>query len=139
MKYAIYKSKVGLRYIEYIDSKVGIKYYPYIKEEYLPVVINSVGGFHSFEEEYEKQQGFLRIVEVNGQEIPLSLEEMFPVNSKEFEYGWIDPEGNSYSTEHEGHHKAASHICEKFNFIGYNPERLLEEKDNVLAALQYGE
>ena len=54
MKFAIYKNKVGLRAVEYADTPEAICRFPYIKEEYLPVIINSVGGYTPFDMEIEK-------------------------------------------------------------------------------------
>lgn len=128
IKYAIYKSKVGLRSVEYADCKRAIRDYPYIKEKYLPVIINSMGGYTSFNLEYEKQNGFLEIIEIDEDKEPLSREQRYPKNSPEFEYGWISPEGETYNTGYEGHSSSAKAICEEIGYDAYTAERVLEEK-----------
>jgi hypothetical protein len=128
IKYAIYQGKIGLWAIEYADTKEAIKPYGYIKSEYLPVIINNMGGYTHFDEEYEMTKGFREIVVLDDEdEYPLTREQMFPKNSPDFEYGWIDLEGNTYNTGHEGHSKSALHICEEFGYGAYHPERTLEE------------
>lgn len=126
MKYAIYKNKIGLRAIEYADTKEAIKDLPYIKEDYLPVIINRMGGYTSFNLEYEKENGFVEIIEVKGRKEPLTREQMYPKNSPNFEYGWISPEGDTYNTGYEGHIRAAEVICEELGLR--HGERQLEEK-----------
>lgn len=129
MKYAIYqRGTVGLYAVEYADTKDAIRHFPYIKEESLPVIINRAGGYTSFIEEIEKKNGFLRIIEIDDNEEPLTREEMYPKNSSLFEFGWISPEGDSFATPHEGHYRSAEALCKEFGYKGYNSERILEEK-----------
>jgi hypothetical protein len=128
VKYAIYKNKIGLRAVEYADTKEAIKDLPYIKESYLPVIINNMGGYTSFNMDYEKEYGFIEIIEVEEDKEPLTREQRYPKNSPEFEYGWISPDGDTYNTGHEGHSRAADTICEELGFNSYHGERELEEK-----------
>lgn len=127
MKYAIYKNKIGLRAMEYADTKELIKDYPYINAKSLPVIINSRGGYSSFYLEYEKENGFLEIIEIDNEAEPLTREQMYPKNSPDFEYGWIDREGNTYNTGHEGHSVSADYLCEEYGLNDYNGERTLEK------------
>lgn len=127
MKYAIYKTKIGLRAVEYADAKKAIKDLPYIKEDYLPVIINRMGGYTSFNAEYEKGKGFVKIIEIGEEEDPLTREQMYPKNAKEFEYGWISPDGDTYNTGYEGHNLSADCICKELGMEAYNGERTLEE------------
>lgn len=127
MKYAIYKNKIGLRAVEYADTKESIQPYPYIKEERLPVKINQMGGYTSFILEYEKKDGFIEIIEIDDDKEPLTREQMYPKNSPEFEYGWIDLEGNTYNTGYEGHSWSARALCDELGIKAYNAERKLEE------------
>jgi hypothetical protein len=127
-KYAIYQGKIGLRAEQYIDSEEGLKYYPYIKVESLPVIVNGVGGYTSFNLEYEKENGFLKIIEVDEEQEPLTREQRYPKNSDKFEYGWISPEGVTYNTGYEGHSSAADAICKELGFKSYYGERTLETK-----------
>jgi hypothetical protein len=124
MKYAIYKRKIGLSASEYAETKEDIKYYPYIKESRLPVIINNMGGYSSFD---KNEVGFIKIIEIDDNKNPLTREERYPKNSKEFEYGWIDLEGNTYNTGAEGHSVSAIYICEELGMDNYHCERKLEE------------
>lgn len=128
MKYAIYKNKIGLRAVEYADTKKAIRDFPYIKEEYLPVIINNMGGYTSFNLEYEKQKGFIEIIEVSKDKEPLTREQMYPKNSPDFEYGWISPDGDTYNTGHEGHLYAADAICNELGTTTHCGESELESK-----------
>ena len=127
IKYAIYQNKIGLRAVEYADTKKAIKDFPYIKEKSLPVIINAMGGYTHFDLEHEKENGFLKIIEVKEGENPLTREQQYPKNSINFEYGWISPEGDTYHTGLEGHSRAADAICEEFKYPSLYPERYLEE------------
>lgn len=127
MKYVIYKNKIGLRATEYADTEESIKHYPYIDAKNLPVIINSRGGYSSFHLEYEKENGFLEIIEVDDEAEPLTREQMYPKNSPDFEYGWIDRDGNTYNTGHEGHSVSAYYLCKEYGLKDYNYERVLEE------------
>lgn len=127
MKYAIYKGEVGLFAVRYIDCKSELADYPYIKEEYLPVKVNRVGGYTTFSEEYEKDQGFLYIKDVSGDKEPLTREERFPKNSMVFYFGWIDRNGNTYACNYTNHTLAAEAICKELGYEGYNYQRTLEE------------
>lgn len=128
VKYAIYQGKIGKWFSEYADTQAGIKDFPYIKKEYLPVIINRVGGYTHFDLEIEKKKGFLKIVSVENGKDPLKLEEMFPKNSPDFEYGWISPDGDTYNTGYEGHSWSAIFLCKAYNYSDYRAERELEEK-----------
>lgn len=126
-KYAIYKNKIGLSAVEYADSKQAIRHYPYIKESSLPVIINNMGGYTSFDMENEKKRGFLEIIEVDEDAEPLTREQQYPKNSPDFEYGWISPEGDTYNTGHKGHSRSAEAICKEKGMDVYHAERTLEE------------
>ena len=128
IKYAIYKNEIGLRAVEYVDSKKAIKNFPYIKEDSLPVIINCVGGYTSFNLEYEKEHGFIKIVEIDENKEPLTLEQRYPKNSNKFEYGWISTDGDTYNTGYEGHLHAADAICDKLGYNSYHGERELEDR-----------
>ena len=109
IKYAIYKSKVGLYAKEYFDKidpdlfeRRGVLGWQRIKEEDLPIVVNSMGGRCSF---YPVGDDFVEIVEVDEDQDPLTLEQQFPKNSPDFYFGWISPDGDTYNTGSEGHSK----------------------------------
>lgn len=132
LKYAIYKGEVGLYAKEYFDKidpglfeDRGVLGYYNIKPEHLPIVVNSAGGRCSF---YPVEENFVEIIEVDEDQEPLTREQCFPKNSSEFEFGWISPEGDSYNTGFEGHHRAAIMICAELGYKPWSEERQLEEK-----------
>jgi hypothetical protein len=129
-KWAIYKSKINtLRAIEYYDKKddLMIEGLHYIPADSLPVIVNSVGGYSSFKRDFELKNGFQEIIKVHEGHYPLSREQMFPKNSPNFKYGWIDLEGNTYNTGHESHSLAADFICKELKYSSYNSENTLEK------------
>ncbi len=78
--------------------------------------------------ERERKEGFLKIIEVEDNKKPLTREDMYPKNSKNFDYGWISPEGDTYNTDYEGHSYSADMICEELWGFSGNGERKLEDK-----------
>lgn len=132
VKYAIYKGKVGLYAKEYFDKidpemfvNRGVLGWRHINPEDLPVVVNSAGGRCSF---YPVEDNFVKIIEVEEDEEPLTREQRFPKNSTEFEFGWISPDGDTYNTGFKGHYEAAVMLCKEYGYSHYSPERQLEEK-----------
>lgn len=132
IKYAIYKSSVGLYAKEYFDkidpelfTDRGVLGWQKIKEEDLPIVVNNAGGRCPF---YPVEDNFVKIIEVEEDQEPLTREQCFPKNSPEFEYGWISPEGDTYNTGFKGHYRAAIMICDELGYRGYLGESQLEVK-----------
>lgn len=85
IKYAVYKGSVGLYAKEYFDkidpelfTDRGVLGWQRIKEEDLPIVVNSSGGRCSF---YPVEDNFVEIIEVEEDEEPLTREQCFPKNS----------------------------------------------------------
>ena len=126
-KYAIYKTKLGLRAVTYVDTISEAKNYFGINPNNLPVLVNRCGGHCSFIEELERKAGFMYIVEVAEGDFPLTREQQYPKNSEKFHWGWIDPEGNTYACSFEAHSAAAEAICKENEFDTYNEEHYLEE------------
>lgn len=127
-KYAIYQGEIGKYSMLYIDNIHDFKRHGVLGNPYdieFPIVVNRNGGRHTFDLEYEK--GFLEIKEVLEDEEPLTREEMFPKNSDNFVYGWIDRDGNTYACSFEGHYRAAEYLCKEKGMKVYNEERALEE------------
>lgn len=124
-KYAIYQRKYGLYAKLYIDNFIDYHRHHIFGQPDFPMVINKVGGYCSFS---DKDESFLYIKEVLAGEEPLTREEMFPKNNDNFWYGWIDPQGNTYSCSFENHYDASEAICEELKFGSFRPERTLEEK-----------
>ena len=76
VKYAIYKSEVGLYAKEYFDkidpdlfTRRGVLGWQRIKKEDLPIVVNAAGGRCSF---YPVEHNFVEIVEVGEDQEPLT-------------------------------------------------------------------
>ena len=130
-KYAIYKTEFGLRAVEYYDNMYDLKRngLNYIKEDSLPVIVNSAGGYTRFDLKYEKN--FVEIVKIPEDEYPLTREQMYPKNSDKFKYGWIDRAGNTYTCGFEGHSKSAYYICQELNLSTYNAEHQLEKQGYI--------
>ncbi|MCD8398123.1 MAG: hypothetical protein LUD12_13260 [Lachnospiraceae bacterium] len=127
-KWAVYKGKVGLYAKEYIDTLDGCKNIIggwCIKEEELPIVVNSAGGRCGF---YPVSDNFIEILEIADGEEPLTREQRYPKNSKEFEYGWISPEGDTFNTGYEGHYMAAEALCKEYGYGSFSPDFTLEER-----------
>lgn len=133
-KYAIYRrgknAAFGLYAMDYIDSmddkRLGSMFGGgLVKEENLPVVVNGVGGSHSFDERYE--EGFVEIVEVPEGEEPLTREQMYPKNSSDFFYGWISPNGDTYACGFEKHTDCADEIAREIGMKTFSAEYSLEE------------
>lgn len=132
IKYAIYKGSVGLYAKEYFDkidpelfTDRGVLGWRRLKEGDLPIVVNNAGGRCPF---YPVEDNFVKIIEVEEDQEPLTREQCFPKNSPEFEYGWISPEGDTYNTGFEGHYRAAIMICAELGYRGYLGESQLEVK-----------
>lgn len=132
IKYAIYKGTVGLyakEFFDKIDPELfearGVLGWYNIKEENLPIVVNSSGGRCPF---YPLEDNFVEIIEMDEDDEPLTREQCFPKNSPEFEFGWISPEGDTYNTGFEGHYQAAVMICAEFGYKSHLEELQLEEK-----------
>lgn len=124
-KYAIFKTEFGLSASLYADSPNEIKRFPYIKDEYLPVIINDVGGYTSFDPKY--YENFLYIKEVKENEEPLTREERYPKNNDNFYFGFINSEGDTFTCGFEDHTDCASAICREQGIETYNAESTLEE------------
>lgn len=136
-KYAIYKGKVGLYAELYIDTLDGCKDLlcgHSVKESDLPIVVNRAGGKCSF---YPVEDNFVKIIEVEEGQEPLTREEMYPKNSPDFEYGWISPEGDTYATPRTGHSLSADYICKELGYKDYLCERELEERGWVKVTFDY--
>lgn len=136
-KYAIYKGSVGLFSKLYIDTLEACKDLlggNRIKEKDLPIVVNRAGGRCSF---YPVEDNFVKIVEVEEGEEPLTREEMYPKNSQTFKYGWISPDGDTYATPHEGHSLAADYICRELGYKEYCCESELEERGWIKVTLSW--
>ena len=138
MKYAIYKTSYGgLRSADYVDNIKDCQDYlfgPYIKKERLPIIVNGMGGYTSFD---PNDPNFVEIIECDEDSEPLTREQRYPKNSESFEYGWIDTDGNTYSCSYEGHWRSAECICKDLGIDTYNAESKLEQLNWLKVTLMY--
>jgi len=131
MKYAIYKNNIGGLYeMDYIDNLDDCKNYmfgPFIKEDRLPIVINMMGGYHSF---IKDDKNFVKFIECNEDINPLKLNERYPINVKNFKFGWISPDGITYHCGATSHTQCAIYICKEFvaEPMNYGAEKYLEKQ-----------
>ena len=128
-KWAIFRGSYGLFAIEYLDNLYEVKKkYPYIREDALPVLVNASGGYTSFSKDYNGNE-FIKIIKICEDDEPLTREERYPKNSDKFHYGWISPNGDTYTCGFESHIDCAYAICDELfpnEYIG-NAEYHLEE------------
>ena len=123
-KYAIYKSETGYYYYRYADCPEQLedtKLRSIITEDKFPVLIDDKGGYYLFS---KNDYGFVKIIETDD-ECPLSLEEMYFKNDRNFSLGWISPEGDTYSCSYTNHTKCAKMLAEKFFRDSKFPEHTL--------------
>lgn len=127
-KWLIYQKPTGGLYaFEYLTTEEDISPYPYITADRLPVMINSYGGYSTFDEATDGKNLLYCLVIPKG-ERPLSREDMFPCNSDKFVYGWISPAGDTYLCDYEEHMDAAEMIYEEqYKKLCMNTERELEK------------
>lgn len=102
----------GLYAVEYIDDVKDAKGYlceGVLKSspDMLPFLINGMGAGTTFDPNDPDLVGFR---EWNNGKNPLSLKEQYPVNSEDFRFGWIAPDGTTYNTGVEGHTNCAGVI-----------------------------
>lgn len=139
MKYALYKiPNAGLYALIYIDNLNDFNQLSHNKRTKAltpPIVITPVGDIISFN---PTPSNFVKIIECNDNEEPLTKQQRYPKNSEEFDYGWVDPEGNTYACGRGGHVEAAKVICEMLNIEAPNGERKLEELKWVKITMPYG-
>jgi hypothetical protein len=115
-KYCIYKRSDGdIECWEYIDDLEEAMSYWYVSmaidkygvEDTMPICMNKCGGYHSF---YEPE--CIAIIESDTWPSLSSHYDLFRsiVNNKNFNYGWIDPLGNTYMCQYMGHASLATEL-----------------------------
>ena len=123
----------------YIDNIKELKRYPYILDaidkygydDIMPVVINKLGGYHSV-----KPEDIINLIESEtepGQE--LKDKYMQIKNNPNFECGWIDLDGNTYSCGVYGHISLAKDLCEvmfKTSYTKYIMSSSINAPDDFL-------
>ena len=94
----------------------------------MPIVMNKVGGYHTF---YEPE--CIAIIESDTWPSLSTHRDLFRelVNSKNFNCGWIDPLGNTYSCSYMGHASRASELVTMNYSIEYSESKLVKNKINA--------
>ncbi len=108
-KYCIYRKPWGdIEAWEYIDDLEEAMSYWYVRqaiekygvEDMMPIVMNKCGGYHTMHKDE-----CIAIIESDSWPTLSTHFELFKgiVNKPNFNYGWIDPLGNTYSCQYMGH------------------------------------
>ena len=136
-KYCIYKKPWGdIEAWEYIDDLEEAMSYWYIRlsidqygvEGTMPVCMNKCGGYHQF---YEPE--CIAIIESDTWPTLSSHYDLFKgiVNNKNFNYGWIDHLGNTYSCQYMGHASIANELVTMNYKVEYTQSALIEQGINA--------
>jgi hypothetical protein len=132
-KYCIYKKPYGdIEVWEYIDDLEEACQYWYIRDviekygvdEVMPIVMNKVGGYHTF-----YKPDCIAIIESDTWPSIASHYDLFKsiINSKNFNYGWIDPLGNTYKCQMYGHTSLAKDLVTLNYAEEYSKSKLVKE------------
>ena len=136
-KYCIYKKPWGdIECWEYIDDLEEAMQYWYVRyaidkygvEDTMPICMNKAGGYHSF---YEPE--CIAIIESDTWPSLSSHPDIFKgiINNRNFNYGWIDTLGNTYSCQYMGHASLAQDLVVMNYKIEYSKSTLVKEKINA--------
>ena len=136
-KYCIYKRPWGdVEAWEYIDDLEEAKSYWYIRmsldkygvEGTMPVCMNKMGGYHQF-----WQPDCIAIIESDTWPSLSSHYDLFRglINSKNFNYGWIDHLGNTYACRYMGHASLASELVTMNYKMEYTNSVIVESGINA--------
>jgi hypothetical protein len=115
-KYCIYKKPWGdIEVWEYIDDLEEAMSYWFVRmaidkygvESTMPICMNKMGGYHTF-----YKPDCIAIIESDTWPSIATHRDLFKdmVNSARFNYGWIDPLGNTYSCRYMQHAALASDL-----------------------------
>lgn len=135
-KYCIYKKPWGdIEAWEYIDDMGEAMEYWFVRlaisrygaEGVLPICMNKCGGYHTF---YEPE--CIAIIESDTWPSLSSHYDLFKgiINNEKFNYGWIDPLGNTYSCQYMGHASLASELVTMNYKIEYT-DYIVKDKINA--------
>lgn len=136
-KYCIYKKPWGdiecWEYIDDLDEAMGYWYVrlaidKYGVEDTMPICMNKYGGYHSF---YESE--CIAIIESDTWPSLSSHPDIFKgiINNRNFNYGWIDTLGNTYSCQYMGHASLAQDLVVMNYKVEYSKSTLVKEKINA--------
>ena len=134
-KYCIYKRPWGdVEAWEYIDNLEEAMEYWYVRmaiekygvEDIMPICMNKCGGYHTF-----YKPDCIAIIESDVWPSLSSHYKLFKglINSNNFDYGWIDHLGNTYSCPYMGHASLASELVVMNYAEEYTKYRLKETID----------
>lgn len=115
-KYCIYKKPWGdIEAWEYIDDLEEAMSYWFVRmaidkygaESTMPICMNKMGGYHTF-----YKPDCIAIIESDTWPSIATHRDLFKdmVNNARFNYGWIDPLGNTYSCRYMQHAALASDL-----------------------------
>lgn len=135
-KYCIYKKPWGdIEAWEYIDDLEEAKSYWYVRlsldkygiEGTMPVCMNKNGGYHQF---YAPE--CIAIIESDTWPSLSSHYDLFKgiINNENFNYGWIDHLGNTYSCPYMGHAALANELV-TMNYKIEWTKKLVEDNINA--------
>lgn len=136
-KYCIYKKPWGdIECWEYIDDLEEAMSYWYVRyavdkygvEDTMPICMNKCGGYHTF---YEPE--CIAIIESDTWPSLSSHYDLFKgiINNEYFNYGWIDPLGNTYTCQYMGHAALASELCTMNYATAYTKSALFQDGINA--------
>ena len=136
-KYCIYKKPWGdieaWEYIDDLDEAMSFWYVRHAIDKYgvedvMPICMNKCGGYHSF---YAPE--CIAIIESDTWPSLSSHYDLFKgiVNNEKFNYGWIDPLGNTYSCQYMQHASLAAELVTINYKVEYSKSKLIEDKINA--------
>lgn len=136
-KYCIYRKPWGdVEAWEYIDDLDEAMSYWYVRmaidkygvEDTMPICMNKFGGYHTF-----YKPDCIAIIESDVWPTLSSHYNIFKglINSEEFNYGWIDRLGNTYSCHYMGHASLAKELVTMNYSIEYTNSYLVERGINA--------
>ena len=108
------KSLEVWRFLETEEEARRISHINYVFECYgvegrLPIVLNSVGGFHTLDPDR-----LVKIIE-SEEEPVLAIEDQYPIVNHGVANGWLSPEGVLFECDSWGHSECAQRLCENKN------------------------
>lgn len=130
-KFAIYDKgpNYSIEAWEYIDDLDTACKYWYVRdaidrygvEDVMPICMNKCGGYHTC-----YQPDVVAIIESDTWPSIATHPELFrsDINNSNFNYGWIDPDGNTYRCEYMQHAALAESLVQMFHPNRYTKWKL---------------
>jgi hypothetical protein len=133
-KYCIYNRYNDIEVWEYIDDLEEACSYWYVKqaidkygvESMMPIVMNKCGGYHTF-----YKPDCVAIIESDTWPNFATHRDLFTIriNNPNFDYGWIDLEGNTFSCKYMEHASFAKDLVAAFYPVQYTRWKQEQEKE----------